>query len=154
MYKASDVILKWPKKQKNPKMHFLLFFSVIKIAKDYLGESIQQFNTFGTESVYLVRQNLHRLFSTVKPPWAWEVDKRRMDPELFPSPVKVNELWVQDSLKNRKTSSLPVSPKAPSSSLFFSYPTGQAHSAKHAPPFTQDSSHRRPTTGQGSNSYK
>lgn len=38
------------KTQKNPKMHFLLF-SVIKIAKDYLGESIQQFNTFGTESV-------------------------------------------------------------------------------------------------------
>lgn len=50
MYKASSVLFKQPKTKNNPKMHFLLFF--IKIAKDYLRESIQkQFNTFDTESV-------------------------------------------------------------------------------------------------------
>lgn len=93
-------------------MHFLRF-SFIKIAKDYLGELISTVQTLLVQNQY---SYLHRSSSTVKQPWAWE-DESRI---ISLSNENKQELWVEDSLKIRKTSSLPVFPKAPSSSLFFS----------------------------------
>jgi len=136
----------------NPKMHFL-HFSVIKIAKDYLRESIPTVQTLLVQNQYSYSLTKKKPFTDFLPQLN-SPGHKRMNPELFPlSKENKQELWVEDFLKSRKTSSLPVFPKAPSSSLFFSYLMGQMPLVKYGPRLPRHGSHNRLNAGQGNKRY-
>lgn len=88
IYKASDVIPKWPKKgrkkKKNTLKCILLFLCGcdIKRVQDYLRESLKEFNIWQSLQFHFGQTFLHRLSSTIWQPWVRRVDKR-MDPKLF-----------------------------------------------------------------------
>lgn len=75
-------------KQKN-NLKCIFFLSDIKIAQDYLRDSLKQFNTFGRQYGYTLTKPWQIIFHRALGMGGWQ---RSLDPELFPSPVKINEL--------------------------------------------------------------
>lgn len=142
MYKASNVILKWPNKQAETKkiiLKWIFFFHLaLKELKIIWGT---HWNTFGSRPGYTLTKPSQIISHSLNSPGHEMTKKDGSSPLL----KKKNERWVHVNL-------LPdsfFSPKGPISFfLFFSHPVGQKHSVKHGSRLPRQSSIRRPTAGQ------